>query len=84
MHPVFSSFKSIFTTQLILENSNKLKVKSGEFLYNAGDEKLAMYIIMCGQINIVSVGLFGTGSIIGEEWLFDKKYKTSEQSAYCP
>ena len=56
MHPVFQKFSSIHTCQLIFENSNKLKIKNGSFLYPAGDEKLSFYIVMSGWIHIVEVG----------------------------
>ena len=84
MHPVFQKLSSQHTCQLIFENSNKIKVKSGSFLYTSGDEKLSFYIVMSGWLHIVDVGQFSTGSIVGEEWLFDKKYSNRKQSAYCP
>lgn len=36
------------------------------------------------ESNQICLGEFGPGTIIGEEWLYSKKYRNRVFRAYCP
>lgn len=83
-HPLFVKFESPYTTKLILENSKHLEIKKGGTAFKTGDKKLSFFIILTGWVkvakddgvnmNMQSLGEFGCGTIVGEEWLYSKAH----------
>lgn len=69
--------------------ANFLNLKDGEMLFNEGDSPDNMYIVRTGQISIYitkngaehELALVGTGELIGELALFDKKSRSASARA---
>jgi len=57
-------------------------------LYDFGEKALKFYFVLTGWVRVESknlcLGEFGPGTIIGEEWLYSKNYRTRVFRAYCP
>jgi hypothetical protein len=35
---------------------------------------MSFFIVIDGWVNVETIGIFGPGTIIGEEWLYSKNY----------
>lgn len=86
-HPLFLKFDSLFTTRFILENSEAIWLKPGQTLFEAGGTNIGLYLIMAGSIQLYLPDQealeFGCGTIVGEEWLYQKHRFKRNLTAVC-